>query len=168
MLPLFGLVHHTLSLSHCFFFEPSPRFSRLPRLWPLVTCSLISSCAQPVHLPSPPFFPMGIRNFEGSPNQARSSRLSTLAPPFIGICDPALPLFPLLPLPSPSLPSSLLSSPLPFSPSITRPACISPTPDPFTKYPSSPILEYLAPSSISGTAVSALRLTSCCVVPHLW
>ncbi|KAI0005123.1 hypothetical protein BJV74DRAFT_327321 [Russula compacta] len=138
----------------------------------LATCDLLLDfflrSTRPPSLP--PFFSHGISNFEGSPNQSRSSRPSTLAPPFIGICDPAF--LSSLPCP-PFLSRALLPSfsfPLPISPSITRPACTSLTPDPFTKYPSSPILDFLAPSSISGPAASALgdpptpqQHLSCCI-----
>jgi len=80
VLPFFGLVRNTQSQSRLFFFKPSSRFSLLPRLWPPVTCSLISSmpsCAQ-IRPPSlPPFFSHGNSNLsDGRVDLAQSSLLS--------------------------------------------------------------------------------------------
>ena len=60
VLPYFGLVHHPLSRSHIFFFpanRPGSSFAEA------LAISSIRTCAQSVHLSSPPFFSHANSNF---------------------------------------------------------------------------------------------------------
>jgi hypothetical protein len=125
VLTLLGLAHQSVSRSHLFFSRAA--LSVFAFAEALALPSSIPTCAQPVHLSSPPFFSHANSNFEGNacifPNKALSPRPPTLAPSFIGIpflssIPPVIPFFRAL---SPRPHSSPLAFTLPIHPPVPHP-----------------------------------------------
>jgi hypothetical protein len=130
VLPLLSLVHHSQSRSHLFFLRATRSVFAFAEA---LAISSIPTCAQPVHLSSPPFFSHANSNFEGNacifPNLALSPGLPPLRRPlwaFLSSIPPVIPFFRAL-SPTPLIPSRIIPSP---SFGIHSPPPRSPVPQP--------------------------------------
>jgi hypothetical protein len=111
VLPYFGLVHHPLSRSHVFFFPANHSGLAFAEA---LAISSIRTCAQSVHLSSPPFFSHANSNFPLSfpiePSPPASHPCAALdwyiQPAFLSSIPPVIPCFRALP-PAPLRPPSV-------------------------------------------------------------